>query len=157
MRSTVGFRRTMRTLNRSMPTDQSVKIEEAGVDSKIPTKYYIIQSFPIFPQDFSNKGHKIFYDNGQWNVILWPGNTSNFKDEVRFLSDAVDRMIDDIEVADVDPLHPENTKLQILTQKAELLEIALDELNRQVSRENSERGELMTKIVKNRLSSYADK
>ena len=147
MRSTGGFRRTLRTVNRSLPTEQSVKLEEVGVDSKIPTKYFIVQSFPIFPQDFSNKGHKIYFDDGKWNVVLWPSNTSNFKDEIRFLSDAVDRMIDDIEIADVDQEHPENTKLQILTQKTELLEIALDELNRQVTRENKERGELMKKII----------
>lgn len=147
MRSTGGFRRTLRTVNRSLPTEQCVKLEEVGVDSKIPTKYFIVQSFPIFPQDYSNKGHKIYFDDGKWNVVLWPSNTSNFKDEIRYLSDAVDIMIDDIEIADVDQEHPERTKLQILTQKAELLEIALDELNRQVSRENKERGELMKKIV----------
>lgn len=148
MRATGSLRRTMKAVNRSLPTDQDIKIEEVEIDSRIPTKYYIVQSFPIFPQDFSNKGHKIYFEDGKWNVILWPSKTSNYKDEVRYLSDAVDRMMDSIEITEVDEEHPENTKLQILTQKAELLEIALDELNRQVTRENSERGELMSKIIK---------
>lgn len=147
--------RTLRSLglaayqgNSPPPTNQDIKIEEVEIDSKIPTKYYIVQSFPIFPQDFSNKGYKIYFDDGKWNVVLWPSKTSNYKDEVRYLSSAVDRMMDSIEVTEMDEEHPEKTKLQMLTQKADLLGIALDELNRQITRENHERGELMARIVK---------
>lgn len=87
----------------------------------------------------------MYFEDGVWNVVLWPSNTSNYKDEVRYLRSAVDKMMDDIET-----LRDESqdlSDLQIIVKKAELVEIALRELNRQVSREHGERGNLMTHLL----------
>jgi hypothetical protein len=130
----------------TVPRVQS-EIHEVTIETKIPFKYHYIQTFPIFPQEYSNKGHRIYFEDGKWNVVLWPSNNSNFKDEIRFLSSAVDLMISEIEITEVDPEHSENTQLEMLAKRAELLEIGLDELNRQVTRENSERGILMSCLI----------
>lgn len=148
LRSTAGIRKTLRTLPRT-PTQTetgTIRLEELEEESKIPTKYHIVQQFPIVPHEYSSKGYKMYYENGVWNVVLWPSNSSNYKDEIRYLRHAVDKMMDDIETTAVD--ESEEVKgLQIVMKKAELLEISLRELNRQISREHSERGELMTYIL----------
>ena len=148
VRSTAGIRRTLRALPRTpaQPEQGSVRLEEVEEESKIPTKYYIVQKFPLVPHEYSTKGYKIYFKDGFWNVILWPSTTSNYKDEIRYLRNAVDKMMEDVETTPVD--ESENVKgLQVVMKKAELLEIALRELNRQITREHSERGELMTYIL----------
>ncbi|KAK8899993.1 Axonemal dynein light chain domain-containing protein 1 [Tritrichomonas musculus] len=148
LRSTAGIRRTLRSLPRTptQPETGTIRLEELEEESKIPTKYHIVQQFPIVPHEYSSKGYKMYYENGVWNVVLWPSNTSNYKDEIRYLRSAVDKMMDDIETTPVD--ESEDIKgLQVVMKKSELLEMALRELNRQISREHSERGELMTYIL----------
>ncbi|OHS99980.1 hypothetical protein TRFO_33438 [Tritrichomonas foetus] len=148
LRSTQGLRRTLRSLPRSPapPEPGSIRLEEVEEESKVPTKYHIIQQFPLVPHEYSSKGYKMFYENGVWNVVLWPSTTSNYKDEIRYLRGAVDKMMEDIETTVVDESE-EIRGLQLVLKKAELLEIALRELNRQITREHSERGELMTYIL----------
>ena len=146
MRSTAGIRRTIGTLPRSEKKDAqgTIRLEEVSVDTKIPTKYHIVQQFPIVPYEYQS-GYKIYYEDGMWNVVLWPSNTSNYKDEVRYLRSAVDKMMDDI--ATLKQESEDRSELTVVAKKAELLEIALRELNRQVTREHSERGNLMSYLL----------
>ena len=147
LRSTAGIRRTIGTLPKGTDTREmhgTIKIEETVVDTKIPTKYHIVQQFPIVPHEYQS-GYKIYFEDGMWNVVLWPSNTSNYKDEVRYLRSAVDKMMDDIETLKHDS--QDRSELTILAKKAELLEISLRELNRQVTREHSERGHLMSYLL----------
>lgn len=148
LHSTSGIRRTLRSLprNPTKPETGTIKLEEVDDESKIPTKYHIVQQFPLVPHEYSSKGYKMYFEDGVWNVVLWPSNSSNYKDEIRYLRSAVDKMMDDINTTVVDESE-EIKGLQLVMKKAELLEIALRELNRQITREHSDRGELMTYIL----------
>ena len=95
LRSTAGIRKTLRSLPRTptQPETGTIRLEELEEESKIPTKYQIVKQFPIVPHEYSSKGYKVYYENGVWNVVLWPSNTSNYKDEIRYLRNAVDKMM----------------------------------------------------------------
>lgn len=149
MKSSYRLRETENVAPKLFISDEDIsyKIEELEINTRIPSKYHIIQTFPVFPSEYSGKGYKIYFRDGKWNVVLWPSNTSNYKDEIHYLDNAVQKMLDEIEVFEDNPEDPDNSKLNIVIKKAELVKIAMEELNRQITRENSERGILLGKLI----------
>jgi len=127
----------------------SIFLQEGSINSRIPIKYHIVKTFPIFPQEYSNKGYKIRNEDGKWNVILWPSNVSSYKEEVRYLKNAVDSMVEDL---DINCGNEGIDKQDMMQKKAELYEIAFEEIIRQVKRDSNERGELLENVTQMTLA-----
>ena len=65
--------------------------------SRIPKKYHIVRTFPIFPKDYADQGYRVYNNNGTWNVVLWPSSNPDSRQDVQYLSDAVRLMLDELQ------------------------------------------------------------
>ena len=136
--------------------------------SRIPKKYHITKTFPIFPKDYADKGYRVYNKDGLWNVVLWPSNNPDSRQDVIYLSDAVRLMLDEIqgdmsaytEQANTQDVQKAKTAaaqlIQLFDRRVSLLKVALDELTRQVSKHCTERGTLLAFLVDNLLSAFKE-
>jgi hypothetical protein len=71
--------------------------DPGGIDfSRIPKKYHIVRTFPIFPKDYAEQGYRCYNKDGNWNVVLWPSANPDSRKDCQYLSDAVRLMLDEI-------------------------------------------------------------
>jgi hypothetical protein len=136
------------------------------VGSRIPNKYHIVRTFPIFPKDYADQGYRCYNKDGTWHVVLWPSANPDSRQDVQYLSDAVRLMIDEIQgdiyakieasqVQDVQKAKANAAHLmQLFEKRTSLLKVALDELTRQVSAHCTERGTLLAFIIDDLISNF---
>jgi len=142
--------------------------EEEMSISRIPKSYHIVKTFPIFPKDFADKGYRVYNKEGLWNVVLWPSNNPDSREDVIFLSDAVRLMLDEIQgdiSINFDPNSTQDVQkskayashiMQLFDRRSSLLKVALDEITRQVSKHCTERGALLASVVENLFSTFKE-
>ncbi|OHT03341.1 hypothetical protein TRFO_29260 [Tritrichomonas foetus] len=157
------------------PPEMTTKLIAPSVDqddtqdiSRIPKKYHIIRSFPIFPKDFADQGYRVYNNNGTWNVVLWPSANPDSRQDVQYLSDAVRLMLDELQgdtCARVDPTQMQDVQkaktnaahmIQLFEKRCSLLKIALDEITRQVSAHCTERGALLSFLIDDFMNAFKE-
>lgn len=136
--------------------------------SRIPKQYHIVKTFPIFPKDYADQGYRCYNKDGLWNVVIWPSNNPDSREDVIHLSDAVRLMLDEIQGDMSTYTEQTNTQdvqkskaaaaqlMQLFDRRTTLLKVALDELTRQVSKHCAERGTLLAFLVDNFLSAFKE-
>ena len=136
--------------------------------SRIPKQYHITKTFPIFPKDYADQGYRVYNKDGLWNVVIWPSNNPNSREDALHLSDAVRLMLDEIQgdiSAKIVIQQQQNVQkskaaaaqlIQLFERRISLLKVALDELTRQVSKHCTERGSLLAFLIDNLLSTFKE-
>lgn len=155
------------------PADMTTKLispsgnEDSDI-SRIPKKYHIVRTFPIFPKDYADQGYRVYNNNGTWNVVLWPSSNPDSRQDVQYLSDAVRLMLDELEgdtCARIDPNQIQDVQkskanasrmIQLFEKRCSLLKIAIDEISRQVSAHCTERGTLLSFLIDNLIDAFRD-
>ena len=147
------------------PDDQN---DSDSAISRIPKQYHITKTFPIFPKDYADKGYRVYNKDGIWNVVLWPSNNPDTREDVIYLSDAVRLMLDEIQAdmstyteqtnsTDVQKAKTAASQLiQLFDRRVSLLKVALDEITRQVSKHCTERGTLLSFLIDNLLGAFKE-
>lgn len=136
--------------------------------SRIPKKYHIVRTFPIFPKDYADQGYRVYNNNGTWNVVLWPSSNPDSRQDVQYLSDAVRLMLDELQgdsCVRIDPTQLQDVQkaktnaahlIQVFEKRCSLLKIAIDELTRQVSAHCTERGTLLSFLINDLISAFRE-
>lgn len=136
--------------------------------SRIPKKYHIVKTFPIFPKDYADQGYRCYSKDGVWNVVLWPSANPDSRQDIQFLSDAVRLMLDEIQgdsATKIDPNQITDVQkaksnashmMQLFDKRSTLLKIALDEITRQVSAHCTERGALLSFLIEDLMSAFKE-
>lgn len=136
--------------------------------SRIPKQYHIVKTFPIFPKDYADQGYRCYNKDGLWNVVIWPSNNPDSREDVEHLSDAVRLMLDEIQGDMSTYTEQTNTQdvqkskaaaaqlMQLFDRRSTLLKVALDEITRQVSKHCAERGTLLAFLIDNLLSAFKE-
>lgn len=136
--------------------------------SRIPKKYHIVRTFPIFPKDYADQGYRVYNNNGTWNVVLWPSSNPDSRQDVQYLSDAVRLMLDELQgdaCTRIDPVQLQDVQkaktnaahlIQVFDKRCSLLKIAIDELTRQVSAHCTERGTLLSFLINDLIMAFRE-
>ena len=149
------------------PKEEDSENEEQMI-SRIPKKYHIVRTFPIFPKDYADQGYRVYNNNGAWNVVLWPSVNPDTRQDVQYLSDAVRLMLDELQgdqYARVDATQMQDVQkakanashlIQVFEKRCSLLRLALDELTRQVSAHCTERGSLLSFLIADLFNAFQE-
>ena len=137
-------------------------------NSRIPKKYHIVRTFPIFPKDYADQGYRCYNKDGLWHVVFWPSSNPDSRQDVQYLSDAVRLMLDELQgdmVARIEPSQLQDVKkakdnaahmIQLFEKRISVLRLALDEITRQVSAHCTERGTLLSFIIDDLFGAFND-